>query len=129
MHHRHEVQFAAAALQECDEHQAAVAAQQRQIPRDIAAADHVQHHVHAGAGGDFPRAQHKILGAVVDRRGGAEVQAEAQLLIVAHGHDGLGADMARQLYGCQANAAGTAVNEHALCRRAIPPDRSDLPTL
>ena len=116
-HQRQEVQFAHAALQERDQDQTAITPQQADIPGQVRAADHVQHHIHALAGGELARPQHEVLGAIVDGLRGPEFAAEARLLIAAHGDDRRRTDMACQLDRGQADAAGAAVHQHALAAR------------
>ena len=128
-HHRTEIDFRARTALEGDEHQPAVAPQYAQVPRDVVAPDHVEHHVHALARRQLLHPRREVFGTVVDGSPGAEPAAETRLFLIAHGHDALRAAERRQVDRRQADAAGAAVDQHPLARRQatqlheIGPDR------
>ena len=89
------------------------------VSLDVVAADHVENDVRAGATGRSLGLGDEILGLVVDRAVGAELQAGVAFLLRAGGDDHLRAERLGELNGGGADAGRAAMDQQRLAGSSV----------
>src|SRR5690606_7169345 len=109
-----EVDSALAAAEQSDDDEPALDREAAHVARHVIAAHHVEHEIHAVAAGLLLDDLDEILGPVVDRALGAELDASLAFGGRAGGGVDRGAERLRKLDCGRADAARAAVDQDAL---------------
>ena len=97
-----------------DDDDATVGGHDLDVLAEIRGPHDVEHHVGAAPVGQLAGASDEILGAIVDPRVGAKLDAAIELRGATGGHEDSSASLTRQLNRRRADAATAAVDEHRL---------------
>src|SRR5262249_60469757 len=93
----------------------------RQVLRQVAGADVVQHDVDTASVGELAHASGEVLRAVVDRSGRAEIQAASGLFAAPDGAEAPPTLLLQQEDGGRTHAPPAAVDERPPLWRECPP--------